>query len=204
MRIGTSQPITPRPHIQVAINGRTTTRDPAQDVEDLKVVIVQTLQAPVEKWYLFAGTSVTSALRVNKSLKGDGRRLKLKDVAEELEIDEVVPYPYTYEDQNSTWQRFIAKNQAILVAYSSGFYSLQYMHLNAALQLSAQSGGAGALAGDGDMGMGKLSDKDVDKMFVMSEAFVKRNPRVVEVSSESYPLPVCHAPGSTARITPVG
>lgn len=185
-----------------------TDSDPAQDVDNLKTVIRQSVRGGVEKWIMFAGTKVNSAVRVNKNLKGDSKRLKRKEVAEELEIDEYIHYPATYEDNTGAWVPLIGKDEFILVGYAPQYYSLIYLYLNDILNLSTQMGvqsvGMGGSADIGDMlKQEKLSDSDIDKMVLASEFFLKRNPRVCEVSVEGYPLPVCHAPGSTAIVKPV-
>lgn len=182
--------------------------DPAQDVDDLKTVIRQSTRGGVEKWIMFAGTKVNSAVRTNKNLRGDSKRLKAKDVAEELEIDTYIHYPDTYEDNTGSWVPLVGKDEFILVGYAPQYYSLIYLYLNDILNLSAQMGaqsvGMGMMGGMDDMlKQEKLSDKDIDKMVLASEFFLKRNPRICEVSVEGYPLPVCHAPGSTAIVQPV-
>ncbi len=169
--------------------------DPAQNIIDLKVAIQESIKADVEKWFIFAGTKVATSVRKNKALKGDGRRLKLKDVAEELEVDEFVHYPDTFQGESGTWSPFVATNQFALVAYSPQFYSLQYLYLAELLALAAAAGN--------QMGEKKMKDSDIDKLICMSEAYMKRDPRIYQTTLEAYVLPVCHAPGSTAIVQPV-
>ncbi len=169
--------------------------DPGQNVIDLKVAVQEAVKSDVEKWYIFAGTKVATAARKNKSLKGDGRRLRLKDVAEELEVDEFVHYPDTYQNEAGNWAPFVTSEQFILVGYSPQFYSLQYLYLAHLLALAAGM--------DPSMGDAKMKDSDVDRLITMSEGYMKRDPRIFQTTLESYVLPVCHAPGSTAIVQPV-
>ena len=169
--------------------------DPGQNVIDLKVAVQEAVKADVEKWYIFAGTKVAMAARKNKSLKGDGRRLRLKDVAEELEVDEFIHYPDTYQNESGSWTPFVTSNQFILVGYSPQFYSLQYLYLAHLLALAAGM--------DDMMGETKMKDSDIDQLITMSEGYMNRNPRVFHTTLEAYVLPVCHAPGSTAIVQPV-
>lgn len=169
--------------------------DPKQDVLDQKTLIMQETRSHVEMWYLYAGSNVISAATKNKSLKGDGKRLKLREVAEELEVDSIIHYSHTYEDEDKTWVPMIGKDEYILVGWSSTFYELIYMRLNDLIGLSAEM--------DGNSDMDGMSDRDVDRLIVMSDAVLKRDPRVMDVSVEGYVLPVCRAPGSTVVAKPV-
>ena len=169
--------------------------DPKEDVTNLKVVIQQATRMEPEKWCLLAGTTVINALQKNKALRGDGKRMTNKQVAEQLEIYEVIHYPDTYlSEDGTTWTELVGRDEFVLVGYSPEFYSVLFLYLNDILET------AGAMAGDMTA---KMSDTDVDKLIVASECYLRRNPRVAEVSLESYAMPVCHAPGSTAFVKPV-
>ena len=90
--------------------------DPAQDVIAMKTQVSLAVGGGVEEWVAFVGTKCASALRKNKALKGDGKRLSLKRVAEELEVDEIIHYDDAYiADGSENWTSFVDTNQFVLV-----------------------------------------------------------------------------------------
>ena len=142
--------------------------DPAQNVIAMKTQISLAVGGGVEEWIAFAGTKAASALRTNKSLKGDGKRLKLKRVAEELEIDEIIHYDDAYiSDGSADWTPFVATNEFLLVGWSNEFFSLMYLDV---YDLLAQRAHA-----DGVMGT-DIPAAEIMEMLFYSDMWMVRDP----------------------------
>ena len=169
--------------------------DPAQNVIAMKTQISLAVGGGVEEWIAFVGTKAKNALQTNKSLKGDGKRLKLQTVAEDLEVDEIIHYDDAYiSDGSADWTPFVATNEFLLVGWSNEFFELQYLDVYDLL--AARADAAGISGTD-------IPTSEIMEMMIYSDMWLNRSTLAYELMVEGYLLPVVKAPNAVAKMTPV-
>lgn len=171
---------------------------PQKDVRRAKRLIRRAVLRSPQRWYGIAGQDAISALEDNKALRGDGGMLDLDMVARKLKLEQIIEYDGdTYNPDTDAYTPIIGDDKFVVVGDSPGFFRLHYYSIASLMQelkmLAGQNTSAAA-----------MNLRDLGDNLVFSDLDISKAPRGLVLTFESYPLPVCHAPGNVVVLTPVG
>lgn len=174
---------------------------PDNDIEFAKTLIRRETRRSPRQWIGVGGSDAVNALRSNKTLRGSQLRLSRQQLLDELELDNIIEYnmeAYSYDTQ--TWSRPIKKNQFVVLGKSPRFFVLHYLRIHDVLRQIRMlaMGQANVEWPQSDIPMG-----DIEAMIAASELTFTPRPRALDVTLESYPLPMCQAPGCAVVMQPV-